>query len=541
MRHFISKNKKWILTAIVCFMIAVHFILAFTSARIKSPTIDEYTYISTGYLYVKTGDFRLDRTHPPLIRLLIGLPLQLLDIQQPILRMDEWDDPISYELGYIIGSDMLLLKRNNIQRILIFSRLPIMLLSCLLAWLLFYWGRELYGVMGGLTVLFLYCFSPNILAHARLATLDLGASFFIVLALFSVHRYIKSPSLLRLCLAGIALGAALVAKATALILLPVYLVALFWVLFRSVKSIYDFPVVQCIKRCLLLFVCVLITIFVVYGYPFKPFYYLDTLNNVFSKSLSSGKGGEIIPGMPHRHHAFYLLGDYSTDGWPYYYLVALVVKTPLAVFAALGLWMTFGRRRWRGATDALIVGVIIILHVLAAFNRVNIGLRHILPFYPLMFLYLGRVVELRSKRWLSVVLSGIAIWYASSCAAIYPDFLSYFNQVAGGPENGHELLDDSNIDWGQDLGRLVFIKDQYPGEDLYIAHQWLFLPTPFGYDARLLLKEQISSPPKGIVAVSKHWAVRNRISRRSPDYFDWLDKYEPIGEIGHSIWLFRFE
>ncbi len=541
MRHFILQNKKWIINAIVCVMIAVHFILAYTSARIKSPTIDEYTYISTGYLYVKTGDFRLDRTHPPLIRLLIGLPLQLLDIKLPELRQDEWDDPISYELGYIIGSDMLLLKRNNIQQILIFSRLPIMLLSCLLAWLLFYWGRELYGAAGGLTVLFLYCFSPNILAHARLATLDLGASFFIVLALFSVHGYIKLPSLFRLCLAGIALGAALVAKATALILLPVYIAALVWVLVRSVKSIYDFPVVECAKRCVLLSGCVLITMFVVYGYPFKPFYYLDTLNNVFTKSLSSGKGGAAIPGMPHRNHAFYLLGEYSTDGWPYYYVVAMALKTPLAVFAALGIFLAFGRRRRRGAADALIVGVIIILHALAAFNRVNIGLRHILPFYPLMFLYLGRVVELRSKRWLSVVLPGIAIWYAASCVSIYPDFLSYFNLAAGGPDNGHELLDDSNIDWGQDLGRLGFIKHEYPGEDLYIAHQWLFLPGPFGFDARLLQKEQISSPPKGIVAVSKHWAIRHRISRRSPDYFDWLDKYEPIGEVGHSLWLFRFE
>jgi len=540
MRHFIAKNKKWIINAVVCIIIAMHFILAFTSAWVKSPTIDEYTYISTGYLYVKTGEFRLDRTHPPLIRLLIGLPLQLLDIKQPALRMDEWDDPISYELGYVIGSDMLLLQRNNIQQILIFSRLPVMLLSCLLAWLLFYWGRELYGASGGLVVLFLYCFSPNILAHARLATLDLGASFFIVLALFSVYLYIKSPNLLRLCISGIALGAALLAKATALILLPIYFVALIWVLVRSIKSIYDFPVVECVKRITLLFFCVLITLFLAYGYPFKPFYYLDTLSNVFTKSLSSGKGGAMIPGMPHRHYAFYLLGNYSTDGWPYYYLVAMAVKTPLAVFVSLGIFLAFGRRRWRGATDALIIGTIVILHTLAVFNRVNIGLRHILPFYPLMFLYLGRVADLNHKRIWAVVLSALAIWYAASCVSIYPDFLSYFNLAAGGPDNGHELLDDSNIDWGQDLGRLASIKEEYPGEDLYIAHQWLFLPTPFGFDARLLKKEQILSPPKGIVAVSKHWAIRHRISQRSPDYFDWLDRYEPIGEVGHSLWLFRF-
>ena len=35
-----------------------------------------------------------------------------------------------------------------------------------------------------------------------------------------------------------------------------------------------------------------------------------------------------------------------------------------------------------------------------------------------------------------------------------PDHLAYFNQVVGGPRQGHHYLVDSNLDWGQDLKRL---------------------------------------------------------------------------------------
>ncbi|MBZ0254967.1 hypothetical protein K8I31_02830, partial [bacterium] len=78
-------------------------------------------------------------------------------------------------------------------------------------------------------------------------------------------------------------------------------------------------------------------------------------------------------------------------------------------------------------------------------------------------------------------------------------------------------------------------------EPFYIATNWMFDPAAYGFEAQRLLDEQIANPPKGVIAVGKHWAVRHRISRRSPAYFDWLDKYQPIGEVGGSIWLFYFE
>ncbi len=579
-RRFEHPTVKW---GSVAVLIAVHFALALTSAKIKSPTADEYSYVSTGYLYVKTGDLRLDRTHPPLIRYFIGVPLQWIDIRLPDLHTELWDTVESYFLGYRIGWEMLLGGYNEWETILFLARLPIMILSCILALLIFLWARRLYGEGGAFVSLILYCFSPNMLAHARLATIDLGISLFFFATLFGMYRFWKTRTTWILILTGILFGCALAAKVTALLLLPILAAGLVWILFEEKRAMFPEWSIHMIRYPFLLFGVAIGTLLVLYGFPLQPCYYLDTIQNVISKTAHGGGGGADIPGMPHRNYAFYLLGDYSTQGWPYYFLIAAFVKTPISVFLVLLLILCFGTKRWMGFPDLLILGGIAILHIAALFNHVNIGLRHILPFYPLLFLYMGRIVwldgwgdwgrhggtepsskgrlplplvpsggtEPSSKgrlrfplvptgmvvQWTLILLGG---WYIVANFSIYPDYIPYFNELAGGPSQGHTILDDSNLDWGQDVGRLTEVQKQFPDEPLYVATNWMFVPEAFHLDAVMLKEEQIPNPPKGIVAVGKHWAIRQRRDRRSAYYFDWFEKYEAVGNVGHSILLYRF-
>lgn len=531
-------------------LLALHLGLMLHSASVKSPTVDEYTYIATGYIYVQTGDFRLDRTHPPLLRLLMGLPLQFLDIEMPPLQRERWDEPAAAELGYEIGWQMLLGGANDWRVILFWARLPIMLLSVALGGLIFLWARRLYGDAGGLFALLLYALCPNMLAHGRLATLDLGTAFFFVLTLFALDAWMRNRTRTRLLLAGLALGAALAAKAIALLLVPVGLAAVAYARRQgSPRSLrVDWP--STLRDAALLLGGAAIALCVVYGFPLKPMYYWDTLVNVVVKSLHGGAGGEPIPGMPHRSHAFYLLGRYSVDGFPHYYSVALAVKTPLAVFAALALALS-RKPRWLGVTDALILGALALLLIASAFNRVNIGLRHILPVLPLLYIYLGRAAlsgvgqtpsavalscdphppsQSPPKFWgrgfrpRPVLVGLIALGHLYACASIHPDYLAYFNELAGGPRGGHRVLDDSNIDWGQDLGRLAELQARYPNEPLYVATDKMFVPEAFGVRAQRLTLEQIAKPPRGVVAVGKHWALRQRVRRHTPHYFDWLER-----------------
>src|ERR1035438_5744741 len=58
-------------------------------------------------------------------------------------------------------------------------------------------------------------------AHSYLVTTDVGCATFTILLLLAVWKYVQRPGLTRLALCGLAMGAALTAKFSAIFLLPV--------------------------------------------------------------------------------------------------------------------------------------------------------------------------------------------------------------------------------------------------------------------------------------------------------------------------------
>lgn len=533
-------RRHYTVPVLVALLLGLHAFLACSSAWNKAPTVDEYTYIATGYLYWQTGDLRLDRTHPPLLRWLIGAPLQSFEVSLPPLQRDLWDTPQSYELGYRIGWDMLLTHNENWQSLLFRARVPIIVLSLGTALVVFLWARELYGNRGGLISLVFTAFCPTLLAHGRLATLDAGTTFLMTLALYLLYRYCRQPSVVRILPVGCVLGLALSAKVIALLWVPLVLGAIAAVLLQKRKSegasmgnaLWLHPVVS--------MGVALVALGLTYGFPFNPIYYGDTLSNVFSKSLQGGAGGEAVPGMPHRNHAFYLLGDYSLDGFPHYYVVALAVKLPLAAFVVLA-WVFFRREtRYRGWADALLFSAIALILFASVLNRVTIGVRHVLPVVPLLYVVLGRVGLLMTKRGSKALGVVLLLWFVGSNLLVFPNYIAYFNELAGGPGGGHRVLDDSNLDWGQDLTRLQAIQARFPDEPLTIATDKAFVAEAFGVQARPFTMDMIASPPEGVVVVGKQWAIRNRV-RRTGVWFNWLERFTPVEDIGGSMWLYRFD
>src|SRR5262249_55715397 len=156
----------------------------------------------------------------------------------------------------------------------------------------------------------------------------------------------------------------------------------------------------------------------------------------------------------------YLLGRITQDGFPLFFPVALLVKSPLP-FIALAVWglravlrdADARSERQRRLVPAL-VALTILVSVLP--SRINIGVRHVLPIYPLMAVYVGpglvalwRSARPRLGRALAVAL---AAWQLAIPVFAAPDYLPWFNALAGRhPEN---VLLDSDLDWGQDLFRL---------------------------------------------------------------------------------------
>src|SRR3989454_5190910 len=192
----------------------------------SSQTSDEAAHLAAGYSYLKTADFRLNPEHPPLIKELAALPLLPLELSFPWGPL--WEQSEEWNIGRIFVHE----NRVPNDTILLVGRLPILLLSLVLGWFLFRWGRTLFGARGALLALSMYVLDPNVVAHSSLVTTDLGLTLFLFLSVYALWAWSEHPSPGLLLACGLTVGGAFASKFTSFWLLPI-LVALLIVLFAG--------------------------------------------------------------------------------------------------------------------------------------------------------------------------------------------------------------------------------------------------------------------------------------------------------------------
>ncbi|NTU63500.1 MAG: hypothetical protein HGB05_08865 [Chloroflexi bacterium] len=188
--------------------------------------------------------------------------------------------------------------------------------------------------------------------------------------------------------------------------------------------------------------------------------------------------------------ANYLLGETSTTGWWYYFPIALAVKTPLPMlllFAAAVL-CTFIQRAWR--TDAIFLLPSLLLFSSLLVNPNNLGYRYLLPILPLIIVYVSglwpRTIAHSLLRSFPLSLTRLALlvllaWNVIGTLRIYPYYLTYFNEFAGGPDGGRYILSDSNIDWGQDMVGLKNYVERHDIDPLRVKLSYFGIAHPTAY------------------------------------------------------------
>jgi hypothetical protein len=132
-----------------------------------------------------------------------------------------------------------------------------------------------------------------------------------------------------------------------------------------------------------------------------------------------------------------------------------------------------------------------------------------------------------------VVLTILCLWLVISSLRIYPHYLAYFNEIVGGPNNGHRYLIDSNIDWGQDLDGLSAYLAKRGVEDVWLEYFGMALPEKHGINSRPIP----CHPVKGTIAVS----VTLLEGRKGPSCYQWLKQRVPAEKIGYSIFVYEVE
>jgi 4-amino-4-deoxy-L-arabinose transferase-like glycosyltransferase len=207
-------------------LLATMFLLMLSSSQDDSLTFDEPAHIAAGYTYLKFRDARLNYEHPPGLKMLAAVPLLPLSLHFP-LDSPAWQQANNgqWETAYTFLYE----SGNDPHRIAALARLGPNVLTVFLGFMCFRWMLQWAGAGPALLGLFLYAFSPTALAHGRLVTTDVAAAFGVTLVGLAFIPFLKAPRGKTACLAGLALGVALLCKFSTFLLVPFTAVAtLLW-------------------------------------------------------------------------------------------------------------------------------------------------------------------------------------------------------------------------------------------------------------------------------------------------------------------------
>jgi hypothetical protein len=523
---------------LLCFLFQGIFFI-----RANAPTYDEAMHLASGYSYLATGDFRLEPQNPPLLKQYLALPLFL--IQRLPFRTDtqHWRDG----MDFFVGQNFLYYSPLSADQMLLLARLPNLLLGALLIVLVGWWAFRLWSAKAAILAMVLACFDPNWVAHSSLVTTDMGATLFVVLTIYLLWEYFRAPAYWLLAVAGVSLGAALVSKFSAIVLIPIVglIIALRLIpadgqprallprRFRvrlSVSLIDATAVFLCIASFAAL---VIPAAYLFRG--FQPWF----------------AGLERFLTLAQEGQPAFFLGEYSYQGWWSYYLVAFLLKTPLGTLLLIVFSLLFYRSgiALKGRQAVFLVLPVVIILLVTTQAKVNIGLRHILPIYPFLFVLASRLatIELR-RRWLAPALIGVALSFTMiSSLRIAPHQLAYFSEIIGGPGEGYRYLADSNLDWGQDLKGVKAYMDKEKLPIIYLSYFGSAPPSYYGIRYQYVPGTwPMEWPPPGDmvppIAPRKILAVSvNNLQDVFTSYgplFRWLWARQPVAKIGYSIFIY---
>jgi len=560
------------------FLLLIVFLLCFFGMKDDSATMDEMSHIPAGYSYLTQKDFRINPEHPPLIKDLAAIPLLFLDLNFP-KNHSSWTEGVNEQWSF--GSQFLYYSGNNPDQILFWARIPMILLLIFLGWFLFRWTRELAGNKIALLVLTLFSFSPTFLAHGRLVTTDVAATLGVVLSSYFWLKFLKSPTKKNIILAGLTFGLSMLFKFSSVLLIPFFaIITLVYALLEKK------PLLKYIGLAFLTGVIGMMLIWPVYQFHLLNYPAERQLQD--SKFILSSGGIEPLeklclwmadkPGLrPYAHYflgllmasqrvsggnTVYFLNEISNRGWWYYFPIVYLLKIPLAfhiltLIALLYVARLIKKPLWQGTFHRIkeliknhfpefsMMIFLIIYWFTSIKGALNIGVRHILPTFPFTYI----LVSLGIIKWKKIASPLVLVllgFYIISSLLVWPHYLTYFNEIAGGPKNGYKYVVDSNYDWGQDLKRLKKWTDENKVERIYVNYFG-------GGNAEYYLKEKYApwwgdrnkkELPQGSYLAVSLTLLQGGKGNPAPGfdqptgYYRWLDDYQPITRIGNSIFIY---
>jgi 4-amino-4-deoxy-L-arabinose transferase-like glycosyltransferase len=473
------------------------------------------------------------------------------------------------------------------------------------------WSWRLGGMWAALVATFAYAFDPNFLAHGPLVKNDVPLTLITILLAIGVWRAGIRATVCNILAIGLLCGVALSTKFSGLVLGPAVAMTMIGrALLPTPWKMFRFELATRIERfaaaCAILVAALIIswlTIWASYGFRFAPsrnpelklnirqMLRYTAINqlifenkgtfpsddqiarwrpNAFARGIVWLEKNRLLPqswliGLLYTYQSAlarpsFLLGNHSLLGWWYYFPLAMLVKTPLTTLlvsaGAIAVYIFAWRKRVPvalplGTWSAMCLTILPAFYMFMAMrSNLNLGIRHVLPVYPFIFIAIGIAVAWSRAIWpraAKVATAAAGIGLALETMSVFPNYLAFFNAPAGGSRGGIELLSDSNLDWGQDLKLIAQWQQEHPNTPLYMMYFGFADPWAYGIEYRNFIEGYKYgpvfewTPQPGVLAVSAtHLQGVYYEQREIREFLARLRQVEPIEVLGGTIYLYRW-
>jgi hypothetical protein len=599
------KSACWI-AAGACSLLLVSFASTnWLAWQHTSATYDEPLHLVASRIQTELGDFRCDANNPPLWKYYLSVgtdPRDLpLDTTSP-----EWSAMLSDTAASQTFAVQTLFSPSdtNADALIRAGRARMLILGILLGALIIWWSWRLAGPVAALVAGALFSFDPNFLAHSSLIKNDVPITLLFTALTYAVWRIGRDAGILNCLAVAVLLAAAITTKFSGLLGIPILAACLVarclipadWPVFRwTAKTLRDRSLAAAgILIWSLLFSYIFV--WACYGFRFDPapgakvdlapaiHYYgwTQTLaaNQAVVDTSASQANQWYLDWRPDslvqlvrwtdRHHFLpatflrgflaiegdfnsrggFLCGDSRSFGWWYYFPLVVAFKTPLATLLAIALAAIYcaasppPRTLW--PVCAITIAPILYL-LFAARSGLDVGVRHILPVYPFLFIFVGVIAARAANRFgkyatalIALLLLGVAV----ETFAAFPNYIPFFNVAAGGYRGGARLLGDSNIDWGQSLPAVADWQHAHPDYQLLFCYWGSDDPRRFGIHYANLPGS--SAPPDQLHPTGQkpYWAISvvalqgQFLSARGRHFYDPFRNRQPTQILGGCVYLY---
>jgi hypothetical protein len=552
-----------------------------------SPTFDEPVHVVAGYSYLKWGDYRVNPEHPPLAKALAALPLLAFDIKDPRPANSDWERIPKQQPGIptVKFARELLFVHNDGAKLFQYAKLPFVIITLILGLFVFLWSLQWFGPVAAIASLTLFATDPNIIAHSTIVHTDMPFTVFFFIGTYFFQRALSTRRWPDGLLACALFSLAAITKFSSVGIVASWsLAGLIWLL--QPASSQDSPLAGAVSRrrnLLLLSGLVLGSLlgaylftWAAYGFRFAaipgteesfvmapvmpettPLFVRQTASFVtrFHLLPEAWIYGELHT-LAFLSRTSFLLGGFSEEGFWLYFPVAFLAKTPLPalILVSLSFAGLLTRHNFHKRPIFTLWAPVLVYFSIAVWARMNIGIRHILPIYPFLFVLAGESAaalwQSRTvwKRGCLILIGGWALW---GSVVTYPNYLAYFNETAGGPKNGHNVLLDSNLDWGQNLKSLKSWMGEHGVKSILLLYFGQAEPASYGIDAihipgslvRPRTSKRVDSSIPYVLAVSANHFYADRVysTKVEAEFIRSFRLKKPVATIGHSILVFKLD